>query len=286
MLERSAACSAHVGRLVRSCHERWDGDGYPDGLAGEEIPLVARIVCACDAFSAMTTDRPYRAARTDEEALAELVRCAGTQFDPDVVDALVRVVEPASGCGRTSRRAAAAGSSPSARAPATRSSGVRRVSSVRPRRSTSPSPSRSACAFSACSKSVRAKRALPNDSSRSALAKIARSASSAPSPSVYSDSAAKRPEDRDELVGRVVGEVDLAREARAQPGVRLEEPPHQPRVAGDDHDEPVAVVLHPLEQRLDRLVAEVEPLARRARARTPRRRRARRRAPCGRRARS
>ena len=68
-------------------------------------------------------------------------------------------------------------------------------------------------------------------------------------------------EDRDELVGRVVGELDLAREPRAQPGIRLEEPPHQARVAGDDHDEAVAVVLHPLQQRLDRLVAEVEPVA-------------------------
>ena len=77
---------------MRSCHEHWDGDGYPDGLAGEAIPLVARIVCACDAFSAMTTDRPYRAARTSGEARDEMVRCAGTQFDPAVVDALARVV--------------------------------------------------------------------------------------------------------------------------------------------------------------------------------------------------
>jgi HD-GYP domain-containing protein (c-di-GMP phosphodiesterase class II) len=77
---------------VRSCHERWDGAGYPDRIAGENIPLVARIVCCCDAFSAMTTDRPYRAARTAEEALEELRRCAGTQFDPDVVDALASVV--------------------------------------------------------------------------------------------------------------------------------------------------------------------------------------------------
>src|SRR5207244_3710683 len=68
-------------------------------------------------------------------------------------------------------------------------------------------------------------------------------------------------EDRDELVLRVVGERDLAREARTQAWVRLEKPSHQPRVAGDDHDQAVAVVLHSLEQRLDRLVAEVEPLA-------------------------
>jgi HD-GYP domain-containing protein (c-di-GMP phosphodiesterase class II) len=76
---------------VRSCHERWDGNGYPDRLAGEDIPLVARIVCVCDAFSAMTTDRSYRKALSSDEALAELRRCAGSQFDPSVVDALIAV---------------------------------------------------------------------------------------------------------------------------------------------------------------------------------------------------
>ena len=91
MLDRVGGMLGHVGHLVRSCHERWDGAGYPDRLVGEETPLVARIVCACDAFSAMTTDRPYRAARTQREALEELTRCSGTQFDPRVVDALVRV---------------------------------------------------------------------------------------------------------------------------------------------------------------------------------------------------
>jgi HD-GYP domain-containing protein (c-di-GMP phosphodiesterase class II) len=91
MLDRVGGMLGHVGRLVRSCHEQWDGSGYPDRLAGEDIPRVARIVCACDAFSAMTTDRPYRAARTEEEALAELQRCSGTQFDPQVVAALSRI---------------------------------------------------------------------------------------------------------------------------------------------------------------------------------------------------
>jgi HD-GYP domain-containing protein (c-di-GMP phosphodiesterase class II) len=91
MLDRVGGMLGHVGHLVRSCHEHWDGNGYPDQLAGKKIPLVARIVCACDAFSAMTTDRPYRAARTQAEALAELQRCSGTQFDPQVVDALLRV---------------------------------------------------------------------------------------------------------------------------------------------------------------------------------------------------
>jgi HD-GYP domain-containing protein (c-di-GMP phosphodiesterase class II) len=91
MLKRVGGMLGHVGQLVRSCHEHWDGNGYPDKIAGEDIPHVARIVCACDAFSAMTTDRPYRAARTHEEALTELQRCSGTQFDPQVIAALVRV---------------------------------------------------------------------------------------------------------------------------------------------------------------------------------------------------
>jgi HD-GYP domain-containing protein (c-di-GMP phosphodiesterase class II) len=82
-----------VGEIVRSCHERWDGAGYPDGLAGEQIPRVARIVMCCDAFSAMTTDRSYRKALALPEAIGELRANAGTQFDPGVVDALVAVVE-------------------------------------------------------------------------------------------------------------------------------------------------------------------------------------------------
>jgi two-component system cell cycle response regulator len=78
-----------VSRLVRSSHERWDGAGYPDGLAGDTIPLGARIVAVADAFDAMTSGRPYRAAISHEDALAELQRCAGTQFDPTVVAAFV-----------------------------------------------------------------------------------------------------------------------------------------------------------------------------------------------------
>ncbi|MGH2979751.1 MAG: HD domain-containing phosphohydrolase [Solirubrobacterales bacterium] len=76
-----------VAQLVRSSHEHWDGSGYPDGLAGEAIPLGARIVAVCDAFDAMTTSRPYRDAMSIEDALAEIRACAGTQFDPAVVDA-------------------------------------------------------------------------------------------------------------------------------------------------------------------------------------------------------
>ncbi len=92
MLEKIGGLLGRVGHLVRSCHERWDGKGYPDGLAGEDTPLVARIVCACDAYNAMTTDRPYRKARSAEEALQEMEVCAGTQFDPDVVAALAVVI--------------------------------------------------------------------------------------------------------------------------------------------------------------------------------------------------
>jgi len=77
---------AHVARLVRSSHENYDGTGYPDGLARREIPLGSRIIAVCDAFDAMTTDRPYREAMDAERAVAELRRCAGTQFDPEVVE--------------------------------------------------------------------------------------------------------------------------------------------------------------------------------------------------------
>ncbi len=93
----SAPALRPVARLVRSSHERWDGSGYPDGLVGEEIPLGARIVAVCDAFDAMTTDRPYRTQISERSALRELVSCAGVQFDPRVVNAFVRAlgkVEP------------------------------------------------------------------------------------------------------------------------------------------------------------------------------------------------
>lgn len=76
-----------AARLVRSSHERIDGRGYPDGLADQEIPLGARIIFTCDAYDAMTTDRPYRAAISNDDALAELRRHAGTQFDASVVEA-------------------------------------------------------------------------------------------------------------------------------------------------------------------------------------------------------
>jgi HD-GYP domain-containing protein (c-di-GMP phosphodiesterase class II) len=84
-----------VAALVRGSHERWDGKGYPDGLRGEKTPLGARIVAICDAFDAMTTDRSYQRARSESEALAELRACAGTQFDPAVVEVFCAVVEGA-----------------------------------------------------------------------------------------------------------------------------------------------------------------------------------------------
>ncbi len=91
MLNRIGGLLGRVGLIVRASHERWDGTGYPDGLQGDDIPFAARVVCACDAFNAMTTNRPYREAMSPGEAVAELERCAGTQFDPRVVPAVVAV---------------------------------------------------------------------------------------------------------------------------------------------------------------------------------------------------
>ena len=78
-----------VARIVRHEHERWDGGGYPDGLAGDAIPMGSRIILACDAYHAMTSDRPYRKAMSHTDALRELRQSAGTQFDPQVVEALL-----------------------------------------------------------------------------------------------------------------------------------------------------------------------------------------------------
>jgi HD-GYP domain-containing protein (c-di-GMP phosphodiesterase class II) len=93
MLDRVGGVLSDVGAIVRSSHERWDGGGYPDGLAGEEIPFESCIVSCCDAFNAMTTDRSYRLGRPAEEALGELLENSGTQFRPDVVTAVTKVVE-------------------------------------------------------------------------------------------------------------------------------------------------------------------------------------------------
>jgi HD-GYP domain-containing protein (c-di-GMP phosphodiesterase class II) len=97
LLDRIGGRMARIGMIVRSCHERWDGRGYPDGLLGEEIPEAARIVFTCDAYSAMTTDRPYRRAMPREAAVEELRANAGGQFEPRVVEALVKVIGEAEG---------------------------------------------------------------------------------------------------------------------------------------------------------------------------------------------
>jgi two-component system cell cycle response regulator len=86
-----------AAKLVRASHERYDGAGYPDQLRGEEIPLGARIVAVCDAFHAMTSDRPYRPALSVREALDELDRCAGAQFDPNVVRVFAAIVKSTRG---------------------------------------------------------------------------------------------------------------------------------------------------------------------------------------------
>jgi HD-GYP domain-containing protein (c-di-GMP phosphodiesterase class II) len=92
MLDRVGGLLSEVGRIVRSSHEKWDGSGYPDGLVAEQIPVESAIVSCCDAFNAMTTDRSYRTAMSLDEATEELEANAGSQFSPEVVDALLRVL--------------------------------------------------------------------------------------------------------------------------------------------------------------------------------------------------
>jgi PAS domain S-box-containing protein len=96
---------SHLAPAIRAEHESWDGSGYPDGLAGEQIPLASRITLACDALHAMTSDRPYRSAMTLQRAQAELRACAGRQFDPHVVTALLAEIDsPTSARGTVARR--------------------------------------------------------------------------------------------------------------------------------------------------------------------------------------
>ncbi|MDO9355792.1 MAG: HD-GYP domain-containing protein [Solirubrobacteraceae bacterium] len=92
MLDRVGGVLSDAGIIVRAHHERYDGGGYPDGLAGDAIPIEARIITVCDSFSAMTTDRSYRKGMSRDEAFAELERCTPGQFDPEVVRAMVRVL--------------------------------------------------------------------------------------------------------------------------------------------------------------------------------------------------
>jgi two-component system, cell cycle response regulator len=91
----AAPALGEVAQLVRSTHERWDGEGYPDGLAGRDIPIGSRVILICDAYNAMTEGRPFRAARSNRQALEELAAEAGTQFDPDLVKTFTEKVMPA-----------------------------------------------------------------------------------------------------------------------------------------------------------------------------------------------
>ena len=109
----AAPSLAPVAPIVRSSHERFDGTGYPDELAGDEIPLASRIIFACDAFYAMTAERPYSPACSAADAIEELRFCAGGQFDPAVVEAvcaeLTAPVANQSGASRAAQRPGAAG---------------------------------------------------------------------------------------------------------------------------------------------------------------------------------
>ena len=98
-----------VARLVRSSHERWDGDGYPDRLAGEDIPLGARIIAVCDAFDAMVSKKPYRRSLNRPRRWTELRRCAGTQFEPELVRAVLRPRLPPGGDWAVERSESQAG---------------------------------------------------------------------------------------------------------------------------------------------------------------------------------
>jgi len=92
-----------VARVVRSCHERWDGRGYPDGLPGPQIPVESRLIFICDAFDAMVADRPYRDALEPERALEELRRNSGSQFDPELTEVVCETVGPTAAAARGRR---------------------------------------------------------------------------------------------------------------------------------------------------------------------------------------
>ena len=81
-----------IAKYILCHHERWDGKGYPQGLIGEQIPLLSRIVAIADSFDAMTNDRAYRVAMTKEEAIEEIRRCSGTQFDPDISQLFLNLI--------------------------------------------------------------------------------------------------------------------------------------------------------------------------------------------------
>jgi diguanylate cyclase (GGDEF)-like protein len=99
---KAAPALAPAAELVRASHEHFDGNGYPDGLKGEEIPIGSRIITVCDSFNAMTSERPYSRPKSVAEALTELRRCAGTQFDPAVVDVFCSLIESPESEGESS----------------------------------------------------------------------------------------------------------------------------------------------------------------------------------------
>ena len=86
-----------IADYIHKHHESWDGQGYPLGLSGEDIPLPCRILAIADAYDAMTNDRPYRRAMTRKEAIVELRRCAGVQFDPELVEKFIKIIKEADG---------------------------------------------------------------------------------------------------------------------------------------------------------------------------------------------
>ena len=89
---KSAEEYANLADIILHHHERWDGKGYPDGLAGDNIPLYSRIIAVADSFEAMTAIRPYQKTKTKEEAIEELKKCSGAQFDPEIVDIFIECV--------------------------------------------------------------------------------------------------------------------------------------------------------------------------------------------------
>jgi HD-GYP domain-containing protein (c-di-GMP phosphodiesterase class II) len=91
-IAQSSPQISHIAKSILSCHENWDGSGYPMGLKGQEIPILSRIILIVDAYDVMTSGRTYKPAMSKEDAIVELKRCAGTQFDPELVDKAIEIL--------------------------------------------------------------------------------------------------------------------------------------------------------------------------------------------------